>query len=49
MAPASDYLGYVAAAWGVSALVLAALTLDSLRRARTWRSRAERREGEDRP
>lgn len=41
-----DYTAYVAAAWGVSALVLAALVADSLARARRWRRAAERRERE---
>ena len=49
MEAGSDYLGFVAAAWGVSALVLLALIVDSLRRARRWRAQAERREREERP
>ena len=49
MEGSGDYLAYVAAAWGASGLVLLALTLDTLARARRWRVRAERRDREDRP
>ena len=49
MEGSSDYFAFVAAAWGVSALVLLALTLDTLARARRWRARAERRDREERP
>ncbi len=41
-----DYTAFVAAAWGVSALVLTGLAADTLLRARRWRRRAERREAE---
>jgi heme exporter protein CcmD len=47
MEEGSRYFAFVAAAWGASALVLLALTVDSVRRARRWRVRAERRQGED--
>jgi heme exporter protein D len=40
---ASPYAAFVWPAFGVSALVLAALALDSWRRARRWRRAAERR------
>jgi heme exporter protein CcmD len=43
------YFVYVAAAWGVSALVLAGLVADSLLRARRWRRRAAERDAEPRP
>jgi heme exporter protein CcmD len=36
------YAAFVATAYGVSALVLGALVLDSLWRARRWRQAAER-------
>lgn len=40
------YLPFVAAAWGVSALVLGGLAADTLLRARRWRRAAERAEVE---
>ena len=41
---AGAYAAYVWPAYGVSALVLLALAIDSLLRARRWRRRAERPE-----
>jgi heme exporter protein D len=41
---AGAYAPYVWPAYGISALVLIALAVDSLWRARRWRRRAERRE-----
>jgi heme exporter protein CcmD len=38
------YAAYVMPAWGLSALVLLAMTVDSLRRASKWRRAAKARE-----
>lgn len=43
------YAFYVCASYAVSALVILALTADSLLRARRWRRGAEARKGTDRP
>lgn len=41
---AGHYAAYVIPAWGLSALVLVVMTVDSLRRASKWRRAAEARE-----
>lgn len=43
----ASHLAFVASAWGVTALVLGALVLDTLARARRWRRAAERRDRSD--
>ena len=40
---AGHYAAYVIPAWGLSALVLATMTIDSLMRASRWRRAAEAR------
>jgi heme exporter protein D len=45
----SPYAAYVWPAWGVSALVLLALGLDSWRRARRWRRAAQEARPEREP
>jgi len=43
---AGKYAAFVWPAYGITALVFAAMVADSLRRARRWRREAERREAE---
>ena len=43
------YAAYVWPAWGLTLLVLGAITLATLRSARRWRREVERRETESRP
>ena len=40
------YAGFIWAAWGLSVLVLGALTTDTLLRARRWKAEADKRSQE---